>query len=178
MFKIRKRFAFLIALTIIFAFMGCNNSKQKEPPEIKIQTEDGITINYIVAKNKWDGKVYDREDILVSFMKEEKEILYLPLGSKIKVEFETNPPFDVKLQDRIMKEDGSEKYNKATNDMNFEYKDGNVSATMDFNPVAMLSSDMKDYEKGAVLRGFIISAKWDKETECEYGFAVYTDADS
>jgi len=62
---------FLIAFMLIFALMlaGCSLNSMQEPPEISIHIGDK-EIEYVSAKNKWNGSVYDREDTFITILKE------------------------------------------------------------------------------------------------------------
>ena len=41
---------------------------------------------------------------------------------------------------------------------------------------ALLSSSLKDYEKGAVLRGLTLDCTWENGSQAEWGMVIRTDA--
>lgn len=58
-----KKLMVSIILLINILIIGCTSQRAlQEPPQIAITIEDK-KIGYVVAKNKWDGSIYHREDI-------------------------------------------------------------------------------------------------------------------
>jgi hypothetical protein len=68
---VRKTIFLLINILILIIIVaGCSSNSVQEPPEISIFIGDK-EIEYVSAKNKWNGSVYDREDTFVTILKEQ-----------------------------------------------------------------------------------------------------------
>lgn len=87
-----KKTIFLLVFIIILTFFisGCSTAL-KEPPAISVSV-DNKEIEYVSAKNKWNGSVYDREDTFVTILKEQKDIPIFENGSIAEITFKSNPP--------------------------------------------------------------------------------------
>ena len=167
-----KRIIFLLVLIIVLAFFtaGCS-STMKEPPDISI-TIDNKEIDYVSAKNKWDGSVYDREDTFVTILNEEKDIPVFKNGSISKITFKTNPPDEFKIMDILIDENGRQIYtDKEIINIDVELNNGKCSFAIEKYLASFLSSQYESGEKD--IRGFRLIASWG-ENECEYAFIIKT----
>jgi hypothetical protein len=85
-------------------------------------------------------------------------------------------PDSYKLTDYILRDDGSFKYKKEIAELvNVEFEDKTATFKLDSNMAAFLSSNSKDYEAGATIRGFRLTGEWLDQTK-EIMFVVRTDA--
>ena len=163
----------LIAFMLIFALMlaGCSLNSMQEPPEISIHIGDK-EIEYVSAKNKWDGSVYDREDTFIIILKEQNEIPVFENGSIAEIVFSNNPPDEFMVMDILINEDGNQIYtDKEIKNIPVESNDGKYSFDIEYHFASSLSSF---YEPGKTdIRGFRMIASWG-ENECEYAFVVRT----
>lgn len=88
-----------------------------------------------------------------------EELPYVPLGSCLQVVFsEGSVPDRVTLEDYILNENGGMRYGEqATDTRELAPADGAAPGVWEIevngHMAALLSSSLKDYEKGAVLRG-------------------------
>ncbi len=170
----KKAFVLFMCLFFISFIVGCKDVDNAPPLTIECDSQN---IPYNIGLNEWNGSKYDREDVLVSLSKDNNQIPYFELGKRIYISFEPEKaPDKIVLYDYILKEDGRPKYtDKETSEVTFEFINNEATFILNENLSAMLSSNSKDYEKGAVLRGFKLVCNWGKN-ECEYGFLIKTDA--
>ncbi|MDF2522225.1 MAG: hypothetical protein K0R84_2853 [Clostridia bacterium] len=166
----------LISMTVV----GCSSQRSSlkppdEPPEITITIGDR-EIEYIAAKNEWNGAEYDREDTFRTILAPDSdiEVPYIIIGEIAEVSFENNPPEDFYILDMIINKDGSRMYdNRVTEEIPVELKDGKCSFEIKKNMASLLSSYYEPNKKD--LRGIRMIASWG-ENECEYAFVIKTDA--
>ncbi len=94
-----KKTIFLLVLFILLTFFiaGCS-STIKEPPAILVSV-DSKEIEYVTAKNKWNGNIYDREDTFVTILKEQKDIPVFKNSNIAEITFKINPPDEFKIMD-------------------------------------------------------------------------------
>ena len=115
-----KKIMFLsvVILTLSFVTAGCSAIKEpldiststnKEPPDISIFI-DNKEIEYVCAKNKWDGSVFDREDTFVTIFKEQKDIPIFINGSIAEISFKNNPPDAFQIMDILIDEESRQIY--------------------------------------------------------------------
>ena len=164
---------YLIAFMLIFALVlaGCSLNSMQEPPEISIHIGDK-EIEYVSAKNKWNGSVYDREDTFITILKEQKDIPVFENGSVAEITFINNRPDEFIVMDMLINEDGNQIYtDKEIKNIPVESNDGKYSFEIDYHFASALSSF---YEPGKTdIRGFRMIASWG-ENECEYAFVIKT----
>lgn len=162
-------------LFILILMLNCTPQKlPKEPPKIAI-TIDNKELEYITAKNKWDGKIYDREDTFQTIIKKDIEIPYIEIGKSVIIDFKNNPPDEFTISDILIDENGKRIYEdeRLTTDIMVEVEDGKCSFEIKKNFASGLSSIYIENKKD--IRGFRMIASWDKN-ECEYAFIIKTDA--
>lgn len=144
-----------------------------EPPAIKITIGDK-QIDYIAAKNEWNGAKYDREDTFKTLIKKGTEIPYIKPGSNITISFVKNPPRDFTISDILIDENGNQRYTyREIINIPAELKNGKAS----FELKKHIASGLSSYhvEGKTDIRGFRMIAKWG-ENECEYAFIIRSDA--
>lgn len=172
---------FALALLMIILMIACMSTESlqeppkssEEPPKLTI-TIDDKQLDYVVAKNQWDGAEYDREDTFQAILKKEIEIPYIELGSKATISFINNPPREFSISDIIIDENGRQRYtSKEIMNIPIKLKDGKGSFKIKKHMASGLSSY---YVEGKTdIRGFRLTAAWG-ENECEYAFIIRTDS--
>lgn len=168
-----KKIIFIIALILILtlALMWRSSSSMKEPPELLITVGDK-EIEYISAKNKWNGSVYDREDTFIAILKEQKDIPIFENGSIVKIAFKSNSPDEFTVMDILIDEYGRQIYtNKEIKNVPVELNNGRYSFKIEKHFASFLSSYYEPDKKD--IRGFRMIASWG-ENECEYAFIIKT----
>ena len=166
----------MLVFLILFS-ASYSQPDEPTPPKI-IVTVNGKAIEYVVGLNKWNGVIYQNINNFQTIMKEDSgtEILYVKLWETILIEFKENAPKKTKLYDKLLKPDGSNKYeDKITMKLPVKFVDGKSSFKLESQMASQLSSYSKDYEDGNTLRGFRLICTWG-ENECEYVFVIRTDA--
>ena len=167
-----KKFIFLIVLIMVLTFFiaGCTSTVE-EPPAISVSI-DNKEIEYVSAKNKWNGSVYDREDTFVTILKEEKDIPIFINGSIAEITFKSNPPDEFKIMDILIDEKGRQIYtDKEIINIPVELNNGKCSFEIEKHLASFLSSYYEPEKKD--IRGFRMIASWG-ENECEYAFIIKT----
>lgn len=168
-----KKTTYLLVLTavLIITLTGCSSVSMQEPPEISV-TIGGKEIEYVSAKNKWNGSVYDREDTFVTILKDQKEIPDIEIGNVAEIIFKSNPPDEFTVSDILINKSGGQKYpEKLTNKIPVQLNQGKYSFEIGLNLASMLSSQYNPEKRD--LRGFRMIASWG-ENECEYAFVINT----
>ena len=177
-----KKTIFLTVLIIVLTFFiaGCSAIKEPvdiststnaEPPDILISI-DNKEIEYVSAKNKWDGSVYDREDTFVTILKEKRDIPIIKNGSIAEITFKSNPPDEFKIMDILIDEEGRQIYaDKEIINIPVELIGGKCSFEIEKHLASSLSSYYEPEKKD--IRGFRMIASWG-ENECEYAFVIKT----
>lgn len=168
----------LLFIILTFALYGCESeTKKSDPPNLTITSGD-INLDYTTELYKWNGTVYDLSLPFSSLMNdnnnEGSELKYLPLGSTIDIKFESNPPDKVILNDYVLKKDGTP-YGSQPAEVEITNTDSIYQFRLEPNLFSMVSSDSRDYEKGASIRGFQLICTWG-EDECKYSFIINSDA--
>lgn len=167
-----KKTIFLLVVIIIMTFFlaGCSKAV-KEPPAISV-TIDNKEIEYVSAKNKWNGSVYDREDTFVTILKKEKDIPVFKNGGLAEITFKSNPPDKFTVFDILIDESGRQIYTeKEIINIPVELNNGKCSFEIEKHLASFLSSHYEQEKKD--IRGFRMIASWG-ENECEYAFIIKT----
>ena len=156
--------------------IGCASTKSpQETPKLTITIGDK-QLDYIVAKNQWNGAKYDREDTFKTIMEKgsEREIPYIEIGNTATISFANNPPSKFTISDILIDKNGNQRYSdKGIINIPVELKDGKGS----FEIKKHLASGLSSYyvEGKTDIRGFRMTATWG-ENECEYAFIIRTDS--
>jgi hypothetical protein len=158
-----------IIILLISLLASCSADR---PPDITV-TADGKDINWIVAKNEWNGAMYDREDTFVSLFKQYDEFQYFPIGAEIEITFKGRVPDTVTLTDCCLGDDGSQRF-YYTQEIELEFTGRKAVFTLPVNTATLVSSIPSDYRAGSQIRGFRMKCSWGRN-ECEYAFVLLTD---
>lgn len=167
--------AIIFIILIILLFIVCTSGKSpNEPPKITITIGDR-EMKYIVAKNQWDGAIYDREDAFKAILKKDSDTdtPHIEIGKNAMISFNNHPPTKLVVLDILIDKNGNRMYsNMEITNIPVELKKGKYSFEIKKHPASFLSSE---YEKNKIdIRGFRIIASW-RENECEYAFIIRTD---
>jgi hypothetical protein len=130
----------------------------------------------VTGKNKWDGKVYDREDTFKTIIKQKIDIKYIETGKTAEINFGKFPPDSIKVYDILLDDEGNNMYTeREIIEIPVELNDGKYSFKIENHIATALSSNSDDYQEGKKWnRGFRIIAAWG-ENECEFAFIIKTD---
>lgn len=148
---------------------GCTNGA-----DVLQDDTDIPSLRLRVGENDLSDHVYRRQtdessrDDVTSFkhLFEEKNIEYVPLGSKISFEF-TDVPSSVVLKDIILNHDGSIKYDGNTvKSIDLESLEESYTFILDGNYHVALSSNSEDYN--TVYRGLKCTAHFGESVEMYY----------
>ena len=164
----------LIVLFATTVMAGCVYQKSyQEPPELSISIGDK-QVQYITAKNQWNGSKYDREDTFKTIMKEGSgiEVPSIEMGNTVEISFKSNQPDKFTVSDILIDEKGEQIYtDKEIKTIPVELKDNKCSFKIEEHFASALSST---YEENKVdIRGYRMTATWG-ENECEYAFVIKT----
>lgn len=183
-----KRIFFISVLLGLLVFSGCGTSDSNTngetsnttmlSPQVSIMAGD-IDITPIVKSNVLSMKEdVNNTKLFQSIVSDKKiNIPYVKLGETVQIKFKNNIINTCKLEDYILKEDGTLKYKKEsikTTDINFS--NGVGIFILNENLFANFSSDSKDYESGKIIRGFKLISDSIDNKQREYVFIVKTDA--
>ncbi len=183
-----KRIFFISVLLGLLVFSGCGTSDSNTngetsnttmlSPQVSIMAGD-IDITPIVKSNVLSMKEdVNNTKLFQSIVSDKKiNIPYVKLGETVQIKFKNNIINTCKLEDYILKEDGTLKYKKEsikTTDINFS--NGVGTFILNENLFANFSSDSKDYEPGKIIRGFKLISDSIDNKQREYVFIVKTDA--
>lgn len=165
-------FLFLFMSILSAVLVGCSSNSIQEPPDLSIIIGDK-EIEYISAKNKWNGNIYDREDTFVTILKEQSDIPVFKNGSIVEISFKGNPPDNFTVSDILVDENGRQIYtDKEIKNVPIELIEGKCSFEIEKHFTSLLSS-YYDHPSKEYLRGFRMIASWG-ENECEYAFVIKT----
>jgi hypothetical protein len=171
-----KKLIPIITLVLLMSILliGCSTTKPtQELSKLEI-TIGEKQLDYIVAKNKWNGSMYDREDTFQSILKVGSgiEIPYIEFGKIGVINFKNNPPDKLTISDILIDKNGNKMYSTPIINIPFELKDGKYSFEIKQNMETALDSYFEP--NMTYLRGFRMTASWD-QNECEYAFIIKTD---
>ncbi|GGO09423.1 hypothetical protein [Saccharibacillus kuerlensis] len=106
--------------------------------------------------------------------KESAQTPYVALKQKIFIVLPDSSSTSYKIQDLILNEDGTSKYEDSVPyPLQAQVRDGIVSFTIPPHSLASYSSDATDYEPGGLIRGFKLMSEENDEV---FAFVVRTDA--
>ncbi len=168
---VMKKSIFTLILIFTVVLSGCSTNYMKEPPKLLITIENK-EIEYISAKNKWNGNIYDREDTFVTILKEQNDLPVFENGSIVEIDFVSNPPNEFIVLDILIDENGRQIYtDKLINNIPVELNNGKCSFKIEKHLASYLSSQYEPNKND--IRGFRMIASWG-ENECEYAFVIKT----
>jgi len=155
-------------------FIGCTSQIQtQEPPKLTITIGDN-EIEYVTAKNKWNGELFDKQNNFRDILKESYGIepQYIEFGKIAIINFENNPPEKLTISDILIDIKGDKKYLTPIIHLPLELKDGKCSFEIKKNIETGLDSYWAP--NMTYFRGFNMTATWG-ENQCEYSFIIKTD---
>lgn len=166
-----KRTILFICLVLTLIIVGCSSNSVQEPPEISINIGDK-QIEYVSAKNKWNGSIFDREDTFITILKNQKDIPVFETDSIVEINFKGKLPDKFVVSDILIDENGRQIYTyKEIRNVQAVLQGNKYTFEAGYNFASALSSyyvpDKKD------IRGFRMIASWG-ENECEYAFVIKT----
>jgi hypothetical protein len=168
------KFICIVILSILAA--GCEFQRvPQEPPDLTVTIGDK-EVQYVCAKNKWNGAVYDREDTFKSILKKGSgnEIPFIEIGETAVIDFKKLPPDQFTIYDILVNEKGEQIYtDRERVKIPVELKHGRCTFKIEKNLASGLSSFYVENKKD--IRGFRMLASWGNN-ECEYAFVIKTDA--
>ncbi|MBY3618321.1 hypothetical protein HGO21_02035 [Acinetobacter sp. CUI P1] len=174
----RKVYLLTLSLVLLFIFLACDQEEASDTviKEVTV-TSKGRAIHSVVKPLEKNTNSEEGNSFFQSFMaKPDVTIPYVKPGEIIEIKFSSTAPDNYKLTDHILKKDGSIKYIKETAELiNVELADKTATFQLDSNMTAFLSSNSKDYELGATIRGFRLTGDWLDQTK-EITFVIRTDA--
>lgn len=168
----------VLCAAIVFILSSCN--KTDEGVGIIVKTESG-EINAVVKSRSVESVDYGDGDteLFQTIMNDSSAgIPYVKLGETIDIAISGEGPESYQLMDYILNEDGTVKYEQqkqTAQPINITLNDGGGSFVLEENKWVYFSSDNKDYEPGAAIRGFRLTGDWKGEIK-EYVFIIRTDA--
>ena len=170
----------IVAITLVLLLnilmIGCAATNPPQEPSKLTITIGEKQLDYIVAKNQWNGAIYDREGTFQTILKKglESEIPYIEIGNTATISFTNNPPSKFTISDILIDENGNQRYTyKEIINIPVELKDGKCFFEIKKHLASALSSY---YVEGKTdIRGFRMTATW-RENECEYAFIIRTDS--
>ncbi len=155
----------LILVVVCISLIPACGKGVNEPANIELTYSDGA-IRYIVAKNRWNGSIYDREDTFKLFIDGGYGIIDTMAGGEIYICFPSTVPDKVKI----------EYYLLGDNEMVSNPSSGPREIEIHFKlkrayfviPSKSQSGD-SDMSGGLGMVGFRITCSWGVN-ECEYAF--------
>ena len=163
----------IIAILSSTIFIGCTSQIQtQEPPKLTI-TIGEEKLQYVTAKNRWNGELFDMQNAFKNILKEGSKIEppYIEFGELAVITFENNPPDKFTISDILLDIKGAKKFFTPIISIPFELKDGKCS----FEIVKNIETGLDSYwaPNMTYFRGFKMTASWG-ENQCEYDFIIKT----
>lgn len=169
-----------LAAAVITAalFTACGAKVPETPPSVQI-TANGAQVENTVNETCWDNTVYIIDGTAADWLEQYGDPVYYPDGTTFEIVLpkKNTVPDSVRLTDSVIRDDGSLKYDEsaAVCELVPEINENVISFTLEGHMASMLSSQLSDYESGAVLRCFELTCKWG-DNECVYTFCIRSDA--
>ena len=166
----------IVIMAFLFVLAACSSANLTQPPEVQI-TVNGVVIEYVTAKNVWNGAIFDRLPTLWIYANtfNIQDAPYFELGSIVQIEFLSDMPDSVKLYEYVIDYDGQSRYSVSVDAVSLQFTDNKTEFKLETNIMALLSSYSGDYEPGNIVRGFILLCRWG-DNSAEYGFVIRSDA--
>ncbi len=92
---------------------------------------------------------------------------YAFIGDPIQIQFRDEVPESVMLLDDVINKEGRIKFNgDVTETIPLNIQDGKATFLLPWNVISVASSNSKDYEPGATIRGFRLICRYGYEEHC------------
>ncbi len=171
MARMRKWLALAAALlTLAFCLTGCTG-RVSEPPDLQVTAQvegEALSLPWTVGLNQWDSVAYDREDVLVSLMKDQtaSAVPQLAEGTTLKLELAQRVPDEAVLTVVVLNEDGSVLEEGEAQTVTLEAAETGSRLTIEVQ-----RPDGQDAQSGELLLGYRLRCLW-QENSCEYGWVL------
>lgn len=167
--KTKKIFLNVFLLSILIIFNACGDSHMGN---VSI-TGEKEKIEYIVLNNTENGSLLEDINEIFSFAFEggnSKNIQKIKIGDEIMLDFGSNPPDKLSINDGLLNSNGNFLYkSKVLLEVPYYKKKGKYSFKLEKHIESRLSS--YSWEDKAEYRGFIIGANWG-DIEYKYAFVI------
>ncbi|WP_310829201.1 hypothetical protein [Paenibacillus pedocola] len=172
----------LLSVLILCALTACSFSNHKdEPASSSITVTAGGSNIPAMIQIITEGHTANTsgEAPFRAILEDSKvSIPYVKLGESVQIQLEKGAPAVYELSDVLLSENGGYKYRMPEDKpIVMEFSSGSGSFVLKENMAAFLSSNTKDYEPGATIRGFKLTKQGGGEKQ-EYYFVLRTDAGS
>ncbi len=158
----------IMILIIVLLVSGCQDGSTDESQDSNsnvVIESNGETTDYLLYNT---NSVEDDHPFRI-LMKDKRlsDIKYLEMDDLVEITFTKHLPSQVVLHDSILTENGEMKYESTIlKEETLDVIDGKAIYRMNENLAALLSSNSKDYEPGATIRGY--------QLDCTYNDSVYS----
>ena len=179
MARFSVRLLSMLMLCVLTACSLWNREEETVSSNVTVQSAGGI-IPVLVCLVKEDPPANESQATPFKTLMQDGNvhIPYVNLGESIQIRLDQDVSATYELTDVLLKEDGSYKYNIPNDKPEvIEISSGTGSFVLKGNMAAFLSSNSKDYEPGAAIRGFKLTEQGDGEKQGFY-FVLRTDAGS
>ncbi len=173
----------LLSVMTLCALTACSFSNHKDELATSSITvaAGGSNIPAILQILNEGQTANTSEEALFKAILEDSEVSipYVKLGESVQIQLDKEAPAAYELTDVLLREDGGYKYKMpADKPIVIEFNSGSGSFVLKENISVFLSSNTRDYEPGAIIRGFKLTEQGDDGEKREYYFVLRTDAGS
>jgi hypothetical protein len=169
----------LLSLVILFSLSACQEESKPEaegPIDEITVTAGAQALQPLVQSRTAEAVDYNDTGLFQAITQDAASLPYVKLGEDVEIRFQGKAPDSYELTDSVLKQDGTEKYWKPSPDIiSLSHKNNTASFQLKENTMAFMSSQSKDYEPGATIRGFRLVCRWEDQIQ-EYAFVLRTDA--
>jgi hypothetical protein len=178
-----KRTLWLIVSCILLITITACNSTNEELNNIEVKANQQILPSILTKSNDNKQEIANLGslDSFNTLIKQtNKELPYIKLGESITITFNqlnniTMPPDSYELTGYILDQDGHVKYKQEEElTSHIKFNKTQASFPLSENMLAYASSNSKDYEPGATIRGFKLSSTWGDQVYDVF-FVLHTD---
>ncbi len=161
----KRLLALLILVAVCISLIPACGKGVNEPADIEL-TYSGGAIPYVVAKNRWNGSVYDREDPFKLFIDGGYGIADTMAGDEIYIYFPSMVPDKAKVTCYLLDDHGKvDALNSEPRGVELDFK---LKKAYFVIPSESRDGGL-DTNGGSGLIGFRITCSWGAN-ECEYAF--------
>lgn len=168
----RKLNWYVISLALFFFLLPFHAKKYANSSELRV-TVGGDNTNSVVMSRVVDSLNDQDNGLFKSIINDSKiTIPYARLGEIVNLTFTGKTPVSYELKESILNKDGAIKTPQRS--IHIQFTNGSASFNLSENNFSFLSSNIKDYEFGASIRGYRLICKWEDRMQ-EYAFIIRTD---